>query len=262
MEKIIFTKEQVYELVTENRYEVDPEKKFQSRCIDGRYENSSDLPALAIPGADAGEIGIVAAAGQTYGFTVDLQKTADTIVETVGGIQQFNFHTDSHADPSVPAGGCGHIRLITSEFERYRTTKEFAAFLNRYLQQAKKNGAHETRLQEDHGESAVLVITGSHSVQTQCRMQTEGGVKNVQVFVFHSSLVNERHKALVEKLIKNRAVEIIEGCDADYLYTVLSEITDIHLFETMKHLAKGLPIYGINFQDDGDFEMVDLGNVK
>ena len=39
-------------------YTVDDEIVNKSRCLCGTYDNVSDLPALAIPGGDFGEVAI------------------------------------------------------------------------------------------------------------------------------------------------------------------------------------------------------------
>ena len=79
MTKFILNKEQIGELILQNKYQVDPEKKFVSRCIDGRYENKKDLSALAFPGADAGEMALILATANSYGFQVNLNKAYQSL---------------------------------------------------------------------------------------------------------------------------------------------------------------------------------------
>lgn len=259
MQKILLTQTQVQTLVSQNKYKVHEASRFISRCIDGRYPNSPDLPALAFPGGDAGEIALIYATGKTYGFSVDLKKTAAVVEKMVGGVKKLNFHTDSHADTSKVAAGCGHIKQLTTDTEAYHTDAEFVSFLLQYLSSAKKKGAQEIELHGDHQEGAILLLQGEYGVQPQLQMETDEGRKTVQVFVFHKMLVDERHKALAKLLIEKKAVDLPPECDEEYLYSILSEMTENHLFETVKRLAKGLPIYSIRFDSEGGFEVREMG---
>src|SRR5947208_2747614 len=115
MDKMILTPSQVHELVSANTYKVNESQKFMARCVDGRYPNDKDLPALAIAGAAAGELAILAASANEYGFEVDLSKALDELANIVGGIQNIRGHTDNHADPTVLLGGCGHVKHKTTD---------------------------------------------------------------------------------------------------------------------------------------------------
>lgn len=262
MPKIILDKTQVQELIFNNRYKINSEKKFLSRCIDGRYENNPDLPTLAIAGADLGEIAVVVSAGNDFGFSVDMQKTVDVLIEMIGGVKNFNFHTDSHADANIPAAGCGHIKQASIDISAYKLTEEQVKSLGEIAVKLKNKGANEVVLHGDHQEGAVLLVTGNYGVMPQGEVDVEGSIQKVQVFVFHKTLVDERHKVLAKKLIEKKAVELLDGLDDQYLYQAISEVTDTHLFETAKRLAKGLPIYEVNFKDDGGFEVKEIGIVE
>ena len=45
------------------------------------------------------------------------------------------------------------------------------------------------------------------------------------------------------------------GEDEEWLYNALFETSEIHLMETAKRLAKGLPIYEVEFNDNGDYKI-------
>ena len=81
----------------------------------------------------------------------------------------------------------------------------------------------------------------------------DGGSTEVQVFVYHQSLVDQRHRQLRKLLVEKKAVKLLEGCDAEYLYQALSEMAENHLMETAKRLAKQLPIYEVKFDEDESF---------
>ncbi len=256
MNKIILTLDNVGELVRENRYKVVPEKKFLSRCIDGRYSNSEDLPALAFPGADVGELALIFATANSYGFDVDKEKTLKSLVEVFGGKENFRLHTDLHADPKVKAGGCGHWKQINLDMKAYSLESKDIDFINKNLGIGK-----QVVLEGEHMEGAVLMINGNWGVYPQARLETDQGKRLAEVFIYHQSLVDERHRALAKLLIKNKTVVFRNGEDEEWLYNAFSDVSEIHLMETARRLAKGLPIYKVTFKESGDFSIAQEGNV-
>ncbi|OGK25309.1 hypothetical protein A3F58_02410 [Candidatus Roizmanbacteria bacterium RIFCSPHIGHO2_12_FULL_37_9b] len=274
MRKIILNKDQVLDLVWNNRYKVEDEQKFLSRCVDGRYENkiknqkskvktedTINLPPLAIPGADAGQLGIIFATANTYGFEVDKEKVFELVVDVVGGIENFSFHSDHHGDPKIPASGCGHIKQQNLDPKAYGLEDDQMKFIETALTKAKKKGAKEIVLEGEHQEGAILQINGPYSLYPGSLLETDQGNAQVQVFIFHSTLVNERHRLIAKKLIEKKAVELFPGCDEEYLYEVLSEVTESHLFETLKRLASGLSMFQVNFESDGSFDIKEMGKL-
>lgn len=262
MKRVILTKEQVQELVLANKFKVNPQKKFISRCLDGRYEKSPNLPAMAMAGADIGEIALVTATGNNFGFTVDMQKTTDVLIEIVGGIKNFSFHTDSHADQKTAGIGCGHIKNIVTDWKAYSMNEDQAKLLQKIANDLRKKGAQEMVLHGEHEEGSVVIVRGNYGLFPQLHLETNGEVKQIQTFVFQQSLVNERHHVLAKKLIENKAVKLLEGLDEEYLYEALSDMTELHFFETAKRLASGLPICEVVFDEKGNFEIKDMGIVS
>jgi len=272
--KIILSKDQVAEIVQANKYQVDDKSSFISRCIDGRYPTSSsltrlrgagpendNLPPLALAGADLGELALIKAAGNTYGFEVDLKKTYQVLVELLGGIDNFQMHTDGHGDPTIAAAGCGHLKQMKLDPGAYHLTDEDILTLSEIAEDAKKKGATEVKLEGDHIEGAVLQVTGNYSVKTRYFLENNNGTREVEVFVFHETFVSKRHKELAKRLIEKKAVILVNGLDAEYLSEMLSEATEDHLMETAKRLAKGLPIYLATFAEDGGFDLTEMGTV-
>ncbi len=259
MNKVILNKKQVVSLILENRYKINPKIKFLSRCVDGRYENKDDLPALAIPGADLGELALILATANSYGFDVDREKVYQSLVEVIGGEKNFQYHTDSHADSKTIAGGCGHFKQIRADFLSYSLVNEDLEFLEKKLAAIKKNNqVKEELLYGDHLEGAILMIKGVWGVYPRTIIKTEEGEREVEVFVFHQDLVDQRHRALVKVLLKNKAVIFRDGEDEEWLYEALCDMMENHLMETVKRLAPDLPIFNVKFEDDGSFEVKDL----
>lgn len=256
MNKIILTLENIQELVSKNKYKVDPKKKFLSRCIDGRYENSEDLPALAFPGADIGELVLIFATANSYGFEINKERVLNSFLKVVGGKENFRFHTDSHADPKIPAGGCGHWQQVNLEPKAYNLEQSQIDFITKNL-----NIGKSITLHGQHMEGAILIIKGNYSVYPQHNLETDQGKKMVEVFVYHQSLVDGRHREIAKELIKDGAVEFKNGEDEEWLYNAFSDVAENHLMETAKRLAKRLPIYFVVFNDDENFKVEHQGNV-
>lgn len=250
MPKALLNEEQVARLILANKYSLEEKIKFLSRCIDGRYEREKNLPALAIPGADAGELAVMLAAVNVYGLQIEPAKAFKALVDVVGGVENLRFHTDTHAPKGVVCGGCGYIREVKKDPGAFNLTGGDVEFILKKAEEAKKKGAQEILLTGEHEEGAIVSVSGPFGLYNK---HLDGG-DNKEIFVFHSGLVNERHRALAKKLTKTQE-------DEDYLYSVYSDTIDNHLFEIAKRLAKGLPIYGVNFDAQGSFDLEFQGNV-
>lgn len=322
MKKIILNKQQAVDLVFENRYPVK-ENKFLSRCIDGRYLNEKNLPALAIPGGDLGELALILATGNAFGFAVDREKAFEILVEMVGGEENFHFHTDDHhlvnearyrvsslnlvdsvtheqlsplrgsaentpqsasrGDPShfvtptkfIPSrknfdlpslgifDGCGHWRQIQSDPAAYHLENNDIKFINSILATIVAKIEKPVVLKGEHQEGAILLVKGEFGIYPRYTLSSPSDKQvEVEVFVYHQSLVNKRHKLLAEKLVEKGAVKLYPGCDEEYLYQVLSDEGENHLFETSKRLAKGLPLFQVKFKEDGGFEVEEMGEIR
>lgn len=261
MNKLILTKEHVENLVAENRYKVTDKNKFLSRCIDGRYQNDEGLAPLAIPGADIGELAVIFAAANNFGFEIDPEKAFQSLVEVVGGIKNFQIHSDSHADKSIVAAGCGHWKQINLDPKAYSLNKDQMSFIKKKLIEVKQAGSFEIILEGEHLEGAVLQVKGGWSVMPRFTV-SEGG-KDIlsEVFVYQASLVDERHKVLAGALLKNNAIKLVAGQSEENLHNALSETVEAHLFETAKRLAGGLTIFQVEFEDGGNFKINELGKV-
>ncbi|MFH0773107.1 MAG: hypothetical protein V1922_02235 [bacterium] len=261
MQKFTLSKEQLTSLLFDNAYEV--KNPLLSRCIDGRYENSPSLPALAIQGADAGELALIFSAANICGLTLNKEQALKALVDTVGGVQNIQSHTDSHAEKGKVLAGCGHIKQANLDLQSYNMTEEQIDFIKTRFTEMKKQGAQEAILQGDHGESAVVFVKGSFGVLPRFKLGKEEGGRTGQVFVFHNTFVNARHRILAKKLIALKAYELEGGLEEEYVYSVLFDACENHLMETAKRLAAGLPIYEVTFFDSKHkFDIKELGFVK
>lgn len=246
------SKAQIEELVYTNKYQTDPSKKLLSRCMEGGYVNNENLYPLAIAGADLGDLAVLYATANAYGFEIQEDKAFKTFVEIIGGFQNFSFHSPTE---------CGHMKEVTKDPQLYSLDQDQIQLINSQIATAEKNGAVKTVLKEKSPEGAVIQISGEWNMYPQYHMTTAKGTVPVQVFIFHKTLVDYRHKILSKKLIENKAVTLFDDLDEEYLYQVLSSITEDHFFETIKRIAAGLPMYEVKFESNGGCEIKDLGTV-
>ena len=110
-------------------------------------------------------------------------------------------------------------------------------------------------------DGAVLQIRGEYSIEPEFSMRTEEGFIKGELFIFHETITNKNHKMIAEKLFKERAVKLFPGCDEEYLYQAISEVTETYLHETLKKIARDLPIIHVSFDSDGRFTVKVMGNV-
>ncbi len=258
--KHILSSSELHTLISDNSFKVDASRKFISRCIDGRYKKYDNLPALAIPGGDIGDLAVLYATSNLCAFEVVYDKAFSSLQELVG-VKNFAWHTDDHAEKDVLGAGCGHLSQLRNDPEAYHLFPDQVDILNKQIEKAKKDGGQEVCLTGKHQESAVVIINGDYGVTPEYTLLIENGQTAVQIFISHQTLVNLRHKAWAKILVEQKIVKLMDNLDEDYLYQVMSETADDHLFETAKRLATDLPIYKVTFDEKGDFKIEDLGAV-
>lgn len=246
------------EYVYAYKYEAIDENKYLTRCIDGRYKNTSTTPTCALPGADAGDLAILYATARSCGFEVDYKKALSILLNLIGGVQNFSLHTDAYSSASE----CDHLHQVRLHYKDYYLEEEDIEILDTQIAEIKKMGVVATLLEGRHQPTAVLQITGDWGVPPHGMLTTDRGDVNTQVMVFHSSRVNDRHKKWAEALVAEKAVKLGAGLDEEYLYQVMSTTTEDHLLETLRRMAKGLPIYQVRFEKGGAFEVESLGTVQ
>jgi hypothetical protein len=154
--------------------------------------------------------------------------------------------------------GCGHFGQILKDFVAYNLQKKDVEFLEEKLKFLQKNNVLPVILEGDHNEGAVLIVKGSFGVYPRFMIETDEGEKEVSVFVYQQTLVDERHRILAKKLIEDKAVKLFDNLDEEYLYEVLSEEGEIHLLETVSRLASDLPLYEVVFDHSGRLSLKSL----
>jgi hypothetical protein len=146
--------------------------------------------------------------------------------------------------------GCGHFKQAAKDPSVYGLVEEEIKAINGFLKEAIKKGAKCEILPGEHLEGAVLLVKGDHwSVAPQLISNSE----IMEAFVYQKTLDNKRRKILVKHLLPY--VKAPFSVDEEYLYQILSQVTDNQLLETVNRLAKDLPMYEVEFEGDGGFEI-------
>ena len=261
MQTIYLSREHVADLVQANKYKIDHSLQFISRCIDDRYHNIDHPASLALPGADPGELALILATGNTYGFEVDKAKVFKALERVGGGTKNLQMHTDSQDENKDSFKGCGHMCQLETVPETYGLTQENIEFVLSSFKLAKSHHAKEVVLEGQHKKNAVVIVKGNYGILPRHYLEVNGQKLLVEVFEFHQTLVDKRHHALAHELIKNGGVKLIEGQDEESLFEAFGDIGENHLMETLRSLAKGMPIYEVKFDEEGEFKVTDLGEV-
>lgn len=252
MQRFILDKDYAAEYARVHRFIPHPQTPFLSRCIDGRYPVSSQLPALATPGGDAGELAILLATAHVYGFELDAQKAQAILLDIIGGGEHFS---------SEPVSSCMHLTHVFSDPAAYNLHPDDLKTLTHLLGLGKTEHVRPVLLEGKHQEGAVLQIKGNWSVQPSGIIETEHGNIVASVLIFHQTLAGARQRRIADELLTQSAVKLFDGLDAEYLSEAFSSVTEDHLLETLKREAAGLPIYQLNYTDEGASTLKDLGTV-
>ena len=241
--------EQARIFVQNNIYKIDSSNMLH-RCVDGRYDGDNSLPAIATPGGDAGYIMAGFAAVNSLGLSVNPELVIKATIQACGGVSQFQFHSDEHAehDHSGTGMGCGHLKQARQDPESYGVTKEQMEFLFGKLPQLIQDGAYEEILQGDHQEQMTLVIDSSNYSIKPNRVNEAGELE--EAFVYQMTLDKvglEKLSAELFDILSKQNIAI--GKDA--LHKAVIEASDNQRAETLKRLSQGLPRYLVKITESG-----------
>lgn len=122
-------------------------------------------------------------------------------------------------------------------------------------------GRLKTFNQDDNFDGAIVQIIGNYSIQSTFSIESAEGNRGGKLFIYHQTAINKTYRKLSEKLIQNEAVKLFPGCDKEYLYEVLSDVTESHFYEISKKRASELPMYLVEFDENGGFNITDMGKM-
>lgn len=217
-----------------------------SRCVDGRYDPEEELPAMAKPGADEGDLATAFAACNKLGIDCQKDTILNAVLETVGGVSNFHFHTDQRTeeDCHIPGMGCGHAKFENQDATAYGLTPEQGKYIFDTLNQLLKQGAKQTVLKGNHEEQAVFTVTSnSYSLKPHIFEPI-----SKEAFIYHKTLTEKRLHDLTHNLL--HWLNLPEAKEQS-LYETILECHNNQLQETVNRLAANLPHYNVEINDDG-----------
>lgn len=239
------TSTQVEELVSNNLYTY--KGNFNSaRCFSSDYVNNAELPALSLPGGDFGELAILISASISYGFEVNMPK-AVAILHKLNGKEAkttFDTYTEHSADR------CIYLNHIVNHYQDFGIDSQGMAH---FTDAAKLSGLSigDKNINIVSKENACIILEAEQGLFPNYTFDSEQGMLNAKVLVFNKLLVDRRHRKLSTNLVTQGAVKLFSGLDEDYLYQVLSEVTENHLLTTLKLRDSSLPIYYVSISAEG-----------
>ena len=220
-----------------------------SRCVDGRYEGLEPFPAIAKPGADAGDVMVAFAALNLLKTKLSNDQVMAAVVDLAGGMSNFRFHSDEHAEhDELGAGmGCGHIKQAKLDPAAYGLTQDQIEFLLEQLPRLLTAGAHQEVLKGNHAEQAVVVVNSqSYSIKPLLR----DGNELKEAFVYQKTI----HGQQLEKLAR-QLQSLLESAgqkfEINQVHSAVTGSFQKQLTETLKRLASNLETVEITIDGSG-----------
>ena len=256
MEKKIMDLEQARIFVQNNIYKIDSANMLR-RCVDGRYDGTDSLPAIATPGGDAGYVMAGLAAVNSLGLSVNPELVIKATQQACGGVSKFQFHTDEHAehDQADTGMGCGHLKQARQDPESYGVTKEQMEFLFAELPRLIQDGAYQEILKGDHQEQMTLVIDSSNYSIKPNRVNEAGELE--EAFVYQMTLDKVGLEKLSAEFFDILAKQNIT-VEKDVLQKAIMDASDNQRAETLKRLSQGLPRYLVKITESGESTVSEL----
>lgn len=237
---------QIEELVSENRYTYQGIKHL-SRCFEGNYDNSDQLPALALPGGDIGDLAVLFSASKLYGFDYDIEESIKVIEKIVGKMSRTTYkHLHDHS-----AERCLYLHFLSENPEIFSLNEADFTYFTKKLQKQGLISSVSFSGAPKYDEGAVIIFEGKDGVYPQYEFNSITTQFHSKIFIFHRTLVEERRKIFARQLVQSNAVSLYDNLNEEYLYEILSDVGDTHLFETILKLDPKLPIYNAVVSDTG-----------
>ncbi|HEX3095926.1 MAG TPA: hypothetical protein VHQ20_02285 [Patescibacteria group bacterium] len=221
-----------------------------ARCVDGRYENIEDIPMIAKPGADAGDVMAAFGALNLLQQTLPSGVIFDIVAQSIGGVQNFRFHTDDHAGDAIGMG-CGHIKQAKLDPTAYGLQQDQIDFIFDQLPGVLVQGAWQEVLHGDHAEQAVVVVDSeNYGVLPLLR-----SADTLQEAFIYQKTIHAQQLAKISKLMQENFAEQGVVVEEPQILEALNNAFGKQLGETLKRLAKDLPIYTAKINAEGAVEL-------
>ena len=240
-----------------------------ARCIDGRSKPGS--PAVSMAGGDAGLLAIALAATNRLrskaSVVISDMDVLTSVFSTIGGKDQFQYHTDEHAEHSG-GDGCGHCRLMKENPSVYGMSSDQADFFASTLREIRADGIEPVVLEGEHLERAVMLVQYVENLETKQPPNEENSqdakvwvldshseIDPEQAFVYQADLVVCRLKKLAHEM----AATAQGGITESEILDVLEDVEQTQLAQTVSVLAPALPKFKVFVEvGTGAFEVASV----
>lgn len=227
----------VQEYVSLNVVQASPGRK----CVDGRYLPNQASGMIARPGGDMGYVMALLAVNKRKNLGLSPEECFDEVYKVVSRRKEhFYMHTDHHVESGHHAHktliGCGHVAKaalenLCKEYEVDCKDIEQVIIYARKIAQTAPT-VEIVNLKGDHEESGVLVI---HSEQYS--VSSQDLISGKMFFVYDVA----RDTRFLRNLVEEMAIPGVN-------FEEMKKVSDLQLQATLHNLAKGLPIYNVNFK--------------
>lgn len=246
MKRQVLETGQIYELVNHNSYEVIDANHYSMRCIDGNYQNDDRLPGIAFPGGDMGDVITFVASAQSYGFEISVSSIFNTVLELIGGIEHFSCYDASE--------GKTFFELFPFVTDLSLAQDQLNELEHIFLS-AQKSSLFLHKKPKVSQESALLRVKGNLAISPEYTFSPESGGFTTHVFVYQQTMLNERHRKLVEMMLEKKLFNAFQSADLEYLYQAVSETADDLLFIALEEQMHSIPLFQVEFKDTGEFNV-------
>jgi rhodanese-related sulfurtransferase len=162
--------------------------------------------------------------------------------------------------------GCGHMRLMLEHSDDYGIRRELVVFFLGAFCRLMWAGAPEltlTLLPGGHKEGAVVNVRMEEEIFGLSRIPLLSPACSAgQMFVNHPGVSSYLRQAVVElhkRGLGGLRVDASKGGDFEAAF---SELAERHIERTVGTLAKGLPVYDVEFSRAGSFDVREAGFVS
>lgn len=212
------------------------------KCVDGRYLPNQATGMIARPGGDCGYVMALMAVNKKKKLGLTPEQCFNAIYKVMArNNERFCMHTDHHVDPDSHTHkgliGCGHlVKAATADLcKEYDVNGNDVKRVVEYARNMSEiNPALEiVNLAGDHEEKGVLVIrSDDYTVHAD----------NPQMKRMYFIYDEQRDVAFMKKIVNEWDI-------VGVTFEEMKEESDIQLHATLHHLAKGLPIYSVAFDN-------------
>lgn len=243
------TQDELQDIILDNRYDLDDGDLFQMRCPDGNYPNEISLPALTFPGGNTGILAMIYALEQSAGFEIHSDRVLNALITIAGDESKLSCYKSPKPEDldfaipflaSIPLSEDRHIDLRKQHGHMLKVSKHV-------------HERDEKRLLE----KAIIRYNGEDALFPQYEGDISFSREKVSFYILHQSMLDRYNKQLSHELLRQQAVELFPGCDEEYLYVQLTEISEECFFYSIRSMLPKIPFFTVNVRSSSKIDIIE-----